>query len=918
MARAHPGPGRRPSPPRQAPKAQDGRLQQALAWHQQGQLAPARALYEQLLGEQPTHADAWHLLGVLLLQTQQAPQALAHIDRALALQPGHAAAHANRGMALMALQHAKDAVLSYQRSLQLRPGHVETLVNLGIAQQAIKDHEAAVRSYAQALLLQPTHVKAACNQGVSLAAMGRLAEAIACYDRLLAQDPQQAQILCNRALAHCQLGQHARALADCARVLELEPQHVMALRQKAHALQGLGQPEEALRACELALSLEPDDAATLHQRGVLQQALGQLDAAFDSYARALAQKPAHVEAMNNQGTVLAEQKRWHEAIQRYQQAIALQPGFVEALQNMANALRECQQPLEALRCLDRALQIQADNAALHTSRGVVLRILGRNDEAFESHARALALDPQMAQAHYNLGILQREQGRSRQALLCFDQAIALDPTHALAHAQRGNTLQDLRRMEEARQSLARAWALQPDTEYLQGLALSARMHVCDWEGFPEAQAALGAAVAAGRAVTPPFAFLAVLDDPALQLQAAQTLVAHKHPPDAQLGPLTVRVRGPKIRLGYFSADFHDHATAYLMAELFELHDRERFELFAFSFGPRVEDGMRQRLRAAFDHFIEVNHLTDAQVAQQSRALGIDIAIDLKGFTKDGRTGIFACRAAPIQVNYLGYPGSMGAPYIDYIVADPVVIPPAMGTHYDEKIAYLPDSYQVNDRHRQVAQLTPTRAALGLPEKALVFCCFNNNFKITPETFAVWMQLLHEVPDSVLWLLQDNPSARERLQAAARGHGLDPERLVFASRAPLPEHLARHRQADLFLDTWPYNAHTTASDALWAGLPVLTFMGQSFASRVAASLLHALDLPELVCADVPSYRRRAIELARQPKARQDLREKLARQRVQGALFDTPRLTRHLETLYAQMVARWEAGLAPDHLRVDDHS
>lgn len=915
MASALPRPASSAEPSRPAPADRDGRLQQALSWHQQGLLTQARHQYEQLLREQPEHADAWHLLGVLSLQEQNAPQALAQIDRALALQPRHAAALANRGMVLMALQQSDDAVRSYQASLQWRPGHVETLVNLGIAQQSRHDHEAALGSYQQALRLQPGHGKAILNLGVSLAALGRLTEAVSCYDRVLAHDPQHLTALGNRALAHCQLGAHDRALADCERVLAQDPEQVSALRQKAHALQGLRQPLEALRCCEQALRLAPDDPATLHHRGVLLQALGQSDAAMQSYAQALAHKPDHAEALNNLGTVLAEQKRWPEAVQRYRQALEVQADFVQAYLNMANALREWQQPHEALHWLDRALASWPDNAALHTSRGVVLRILGRCDEALACHARALALEPKMAQAHYNLGILQRTLGRNRLALDSLEQAIALDPTHALAHAQRGNTLQDFRRMEAARQSLLQAFSLQPDMAYLQGLVLSARMHVCDWEDLSVSIAELRTAIAAGRPATPPFALLGVLDDPALQRQAAEILIAHQHPPDDQLGPLSVPLHRPKIRLGYFSADFHDHATAYLMAELFEQHDRERFELFAFSFGPKVEDGMRRRLRAAFDHFIEVNDLSDAQVAQQSRELGIDIAVDLKGFTKGGRTGIFACRAAPIQVNYLGYPGSMGAPYIDYIIADPVVIPPSLVPHYSEKIAYLPDSYQVNDRQRQVAEVTPTRAALGLPDSALVLCCFNNNFKITPETFAVWMQILHEVPEAVLWLLEDNPDARLRLQAQARAHGLDPTRLVFAPRAPLPEHLARHRQADLFLDTWPCNAHTTASDALWAGLPVLTCAGQSFASRVAASLLHALDLPELVCADVPSYQRRALELARQPSLRQALREKLARQRVQGALFDTPRLSRHLESLYAQMLARAQAGLAPEHLHID---
>jgi predicted O-linked N-acetylglucosamine transferase (SPINDLY family) len=367
-------------------------------------------------------------------------------------------------------------------------------------------------------------------------------------------------------------------------------------------------------------------------------------------------------------------------------------------------------------------------------------------------------------------------------------------------------------------------------------------------------------------------------------------------------------------VGYFSADFHNHATGYLMAEFFELHDKSQFELVGFSFGPITNDGMRQRLEKSFDQFIEVGSRSDIEIAQLSRDLNIDIAVDLKGFTQDSRTGIFAHRPAPIQVNYLGYPGAMVADYIDYIIADKTLISPELQSCYLEKVVYLPDSYQVNDRKRLISERQFTRQELGLPEGSFVFCCFNNNYKILPATFEGWMRILKAVEGSVLWLFQDNSWAVENLKKEAEKQGITADRLVFAERLPLPEHLARHRQANLFLDTFPYNAHTTTSDALWVGLPVLTLMGQSFASRVAASLLNAIGLPELITFTQKEYEALAIELATNPKKLVDIKLKLARNRLNAPLFDTPLFTKNLEAAYIKMMEQYQADLQPDHIAI----
>jgi predicted O-linked N-acetylglucosamine transferase (SPINDLY family) len=405
-----------------------------------------------------------------------------------------------------------------------------------------------------------------------------------------------------------------------------------------------------------------------------------------------------------------------------------------------------------------------------------------------------------------------------------------------------------------------------------------------------------------------------LDDPALQRKAALIYLTDQLSEAPPEGERPNRDPAQKIRIGYYSSDFHNHATAHLMAELLASHDRQKFEVWGFSFGPDRRDAMRQRLAQTFDRFIDVHTHSDHEVAQLSRAMGVDIAVDLKGLTGDARTGIFAHRCAPLQVNFLGYPGTMALPCIDYIVADKVLIPPESQKHYSEKVVYLPHSYQVNDSQRKIADQRFTRAELGLPEQGFVFCCFNNNYKIQPQTFDIWMRLLHAVPGSVLWLFEDNPTAAKNLRLEADHRGVDPARLVFAQRMQLPEHLARHRLADVFLDTLPYNAHTTASDALWAGLPVLTLIGQSFAARVAASLLQAMDLPELITHSEAEYESKALALARQPEQLQALKSKIERQRKTSPLFKGQLFAKHLEAAYEAMLERHRAGLAPDHIFV----
>ena len=439
--------------------------------------------------------------------------------------------------------------------------------------------------------------------------------------------------------------------------------------------------------------------------------------------------------------------------------------------------------------------------------------------------------------------------------------------------------------------------MKPDITWIRGDLVYTSTKICNWTSLQSHLDNIRTRVAKNEKTINPFSLLALTDNDLLHAKASKTYNQSKHPSNLILGPTLKSQDHQKIRVGYYSADFRDHPVAFLTAELFELHDKNKFEIFAFSFSGHDNSPIRSRLKSAFNQFIDVSGMSDLEVAQLSRELEIDIAVDLGGYTNDSRTGIFAYRAAPIQINYLGYPGTMGADYIDYIVADKTLIPENSQQFYSEKIIYLPNTYQVNDRKRAIADKQFTREELGLPEKGFVFCCFNNSYKILPEIFASWMRILKAVEVSVLWLFEGDPTFRSNFQNEMIKLGIDPTRAVFAKRVDaMSDHLARHSQADLFIDTWPYNAHTTASDALWSGLPVLTLMGQSFASRVAASLLNAIGLPELITNSLAEYEALAIELATNPKKLDALKTTLAKNRLSAPLFDTPLFTKNLEAAY----------------------
>ena len=721
----------------------------------------------------------------------------------------------------------------------------------------------------------------------------------------------------NTATSLHRQGQLDQAKKNYKEILQLHPKNFDALHLLATVYAQQHKLTKAISFFDLALKINPNHASSLNNRGNALRELKHLKQALDSYNQAIAIKPNYAEALNNRGAVLYDLKYFKQALNSYEQALNIKPDYAESFNNRGNALLQLNQHELALTSYDQAIAIQPNYAEAHYNRGNTLLTLNHPKQALESYTQALAINPNYAEAFNNLGTALINLKHYEQALNCYKQALVINQNYVEAFYNQGNTLVELGQHEQALHSYERTYTLQPDYEFLLGRKLHTKMSICDWLDIEIQFEQLAEKITQNKKASAPFPVLAISSDLALQKKAAEIFMQTQLPANLYTPDPAKFTKHNKIHIGYFSADFHNHATAYLMAELFELHDKLQFELTAFSFGPDKHDEMRQRLTPAFHSFLDVRNKSDKEIALLARSLEIDIAIDLKGFTKDSRPGIFAFRAAPIQVNYLGYPGTMATEYIDYLIADPTLIPESHQKHYTEKIIYLPNSYQANDAKRYIADTTFTRSELGLPPTGFVFCCFNNNYKITPNTFSSWMRILKQTDGSVLWLLKDHQQTVSNLREEAKSRGINPERLIFADRMPLPEHLARHRLADLFLDTLPCNAHTTASDALWAGLPVLTCLGETFAGRVAASLLTAIHLPELLTSSTEAYETLAINLANNPDKLDKLdniKTKLNNNRLTTPLFNASLFTQHLEAAYTQMYHQYQHNLILEHIYI----
>jgi protein O-GlcNAc transferase len=652
-----------------------------------------------------------------------------------------------------------------------------------------------------------------------------------------------------------------------------------------------------------------------HANSLIQQK--QFNAAVESYRRAITINPDFVDAYINLGSALVELKQLEEAIKHYNCAIEIKPDCTLAYMNRGLVLKQLKQFEAAVSSYDRAIMINPQYAEAYFNRANAFQALGQLGAAIEDYERAIAIKPDYASAFDNRGLALNELNQLEAAVESHSGAIRVKPDFAEAYIHRGNALVDLNQLEAAVADYDHAYSMKPNYDYLLGILLQTKMRISDWTNLTENIDELVKSIERGDKASTSFPLNFLTNSPSIQRKATEIFAKHERPINDSLGNIAKRKASKKVRIAYFSADFRLHAVSILLAELIECHDKNRFEVIAFSFGPDVKDEMRERLEKAFDQFVDVRNLSDKETAILARQMSIDIAVDLGGDTANSRSGIFSYRVAPIQVNYLGYPGTMGVDYIDYLVADEIIIPKEYQCYYDEKIAYLPHCYQPGDTKREIAEKKFTRQELELPQEGFVFCCFSNNFKITPDIFTSWMQILKSVAGSVLYLSVDACSEKN-LRHEAEVRGVDSNRLIFAKRLKNKnEYLARCKTMDLFLDTFPYTAHATANDVLWAGLPVLTLAGSTFASRVATSLLNTLKLPELITYTQEAYEELAIELAGNPDKFNAIKTKLAANRLTTPVFDTVLFARHIENAYAQMFQRYQSGLLPDHIYVESN-
>jgi len=740
----------------------------------------------------------------------------------------------------------------------------------------------------------------ALERAGQLAASGKTSEARAIYTAILKAVPDHK--VAKKALA--ELGPK-------------QPQAVNPSKVDQEALIALfnqGQFTQAVAQAEAMAQSFPKSFFVWNLLAAAQASLGETAKALEGFRKTIELNPNYADGHSNLGAMLVRQGKLAEAAASFKRTLEIKPDYAEAYNNLGNILKGQGKLDEALESYKRALEIKPNYPVAYNNLGNALKDQGKLDEAVASCKRALEIKPDFAEAYINLGNALKEQGKLDEAVASYKQALEIKPDYPVAYNNLGTVLTKQGKLDEAVASYKRALEIKPDYAVAEAQMRHQQQHMCDFTLYTGLKEVAQRLDTSDEAI-PPFIQLSWQDNAAAQLYRSQRFAKTNYP-TASPAPIAKppTVRPERLRVGYFSADFHNFPGMYLMARMLEIHNRNAFEIFAYSYGPQKNDEMRRRIRDGVDHFVDIAGQTDQSIKSQAKSDKIDIAIHRNGYTTSSRTEIFVNRLAPIQISYLGYPGSLGAEFIDYIVADPIVVPAEQRQFYSERIIYLPDTYQPTDNTRQIASINTKRAEFGLPEKGVVFCCFNNSFKISPHEFDIWMRLLSKVGGSVLWLLEGNEWAAKNLRLEAENRGINPDRLVFAKRLPQVEHLARHKHIDLFLDTFNYNAHTTASDALWAGLPVVTKAGEQFSARVAASVLDAVGLPELITASEDEYEQLAFELATKPRKLKTLKRKLAKNIASQPLFDTERYTRNFEAGLQKAYNLYFEGKRPEDIWV----
>jgi protein O-GlcNAc transferase len=840
-----------------------------------GQLEEAKSIYEDILQKFPKHKQALIALQSLTEGTPVAPQeppseqlqliiniynqgksqqALSHSMQMLNQFPNSVTLYNIAGASNVGLMQFDAAIANYVQVLKIKPNCSEAYYHIGLALNGAGDPNAAISSYKRAINIKPDYAEAYNNMGIILSDKGDLDAAIDSYKRAINIKPDYAEAYSNMATTLTNKGDLEASIDSCKQALKIKPDYAEAYNNMGIALKDKGDLDAAINSCKQALKIKPDYAEAYNNMGIALKDKGDLDAAINSYKKALKIKPDYAQAYNNMSITLNDQGNAKAAIGSCKQAIKIMPDYAEAYYNM----------------------------------GIALKGQGDLKAAIGCYKESIKIKPDYAEAYYNMGIALKGQGDLKAAIGCYKQSIKIKPDRHQFRAQK----------------------------------LHLHLQTCDWPAL-EQDRGLIAILGISTETVAPFAFLPLEDAPERHRvrseNHAKKWLGHRIP----IPPVPIPSQKPeRLRIGYFSADFKNHPVMYALIEVLEQHNRVLFETYAYSCGPDSNSKMRQRIIKAVDVFKNVKGMDDHTVALLARKDNIDIAIDLTGYTKNGRTGIFAYRAAPIQISMLGYPGTSGTSFIDYIMTDQTWLPPENQKFFSEKPIYLPYSQCTLEANIPLLETTPTRSALGLPEEGFVFCAINSTYKITPAEFDIWMRLLQQVDGSVLWLLESNQWVRGNLVKEAEARGVDAKRLVFQplmvkDAASQQQYLSQFRQADLYLDTFIYGAGSTAANALWAGVPVLTLIGQGMPTRMAASYLNVLGLSELITTTDESYEKLAFDLSTNPERLKILKQKLGDALRTTPLFNNALQTKCLENGYQQAYQRYFDDQLPDAIFVPEH-
>ncbi len=788
--------------------------------------------------------------------------------------------------------------------------------HLLIASRSIQqgDYETAEQRAKLAISIDPKCAGAFHILGMIRCLQGALTEAEKFLLKAVSLNKKDSYIFFNLAKCLSDQGKDNSALKWHRKAIELDRSNPDFWLNYGISLVNVGKLEESLSAFDSIIRISPNHPRAWFNKAASLLKIGRLDAGLNCSARSVELSPDSAEAWKIHGIILGKLGLPDQASEAYNSSLKINPTQPDTWQLLGTALYDMKQLDEAVKSLSVSIKLDPTTAVTFLNRGVVLQELEKIEDAISDFYTARTLDGKSALTHFSLGVALAKQYQYLDAAASYEEALKQDCNYSPAWHNLGIALSELKRYEDAVKSYIKALELGMDEDFLLGNLMHTKLRICDWSDFNIYLEQLKRGLERRSRVTTPLIAICLFDSPSLQKTAAELYSSLKCKGEKPLDKSTSRKSLEKIRIAYFSMDFREHPVGYLIAELFELHDRNYFELYGVSFGINTQDSLRRRIEESFDHFIDVSGWTTNAIAQLCQELNLDIAIDLGGFTKDARPEIFARKIAPTQINYLGFPGTMGSENYDYIIADQVLIPSNYQGCFTEKIIYLPNCFQVNDSKRKISKNPGSRSQHNLPDHGFVFCCFNNTWKLLPEMFGLWIEILTKVDDSVLWFRADNLVASKNIRIEAEKRGMDPSRLVFAEFTEHDLHLARYTLADLFLDTYPYNGHTTTSDALWAGLPVLTIEGSSYASRVASSLLRCLDLDELITNTREEYVQLAVELSRNRPRLSRIKEKLGSNRVSAPLFDTPLFTTHIESAYKAVYQVKQSGKMRDHIYV----